>query len=379
MFKLLLLLFTLLLSPASEGNWTLIREARTCFETGRHEACDSLISELQGLRLSRLQRRKVCTLLLDNTYHTGRHELFLAALDSKYVRRNLARGDYRYWRRVSRIPPTEAVWPAVPEVLPLRIIGPQGHSLYGVDITVNGKPLVGMIDNCSCHYCSVSTALAEELGIRPIGKTVKLNGNKRGKAYIGVLDSLSIGDLVVKNVLCDVSDHLEAVKASHPFDIVIGGNVLRRIGDMVIDNEAGSIVFSKETLDLPRNVIWTYENHDYYVEGSLDGKSVTMLLDTGGTNTHLNKAFLDRCPADSTYVEGTQETKMVDRVWTTRVYVIPKAHFAFCGAECDLPDVTIKLEDYGSSRGDGSFGVDALRCFKSVVFNAAKLYLQLNN
>ena len=368
----------LALSPVSGDYPTMIREARNCFETGRFEECDSLLTELRGLKLKRLQRRKVCTLWLDNTYRSGHHEAFLDALQSKYVKKNLDRTDYEYWSNVSRIPPMEVVWPEETERLPLKTIGPQGRSLYGVDVSVNGKPLVGMIDNCWSDYCGMSTELAEQLGVRPIGKTININGNKKAKAYIGVVDSLSFGGLVVRNVLVDVSDHVKSVQAQLPFDIVIGGNVLREVGDLVIDNEEGTVSFSKETLDIPRNLSWAYDAHNYYVDGTVDGKPVTLLLDMGATNTHLNKKILDRFPADSAYVEGTQTTIMADRTWKTKVYVIRKAHLAFAGAECEVPDVVIKLEDYGGSRSEGSVGVDALLPFKSLVFNARKLYLQLN-
>ena len=77
----------LALSPVSGDYPTMIQEARNCFETGRFEECDSLLTELRGLKLKRLQRRKVCTLWLDNTYRGGHHEEFLDRFpsDSTYV------------------------------------------------------------------------------------------------------------------------------------------------------------------------------------------------------------------------------------------------------------------------------------------------------
>ena len=375
---LLSIVLTLSLSPGAGEYPTLIKEARTSFECGRHQECDSLLTELRGLRLKRLQRRKVCTLWLDNTYCTGRHETFLRALGSKYVRRNLDRTDYAYWSNVSLIPPMEVAWPDQPEPLPLKMIGPPERSLYGVDVSVNGIPLLGMIDNCCCDYCSISTELAGRLGVRPIGKTIRLNGNRRAQAYVGVVDSLSIGNLTVRNVLVDVSDRIAAVQATHPFDIVIGGNVLRRTGDMMIDIEAGTVTFSHKTQDLPRNVFWTYESHEYYVEGQLDGHPVTMLFDMGNTNTYLGRPYYDRFPSDSTFREGTVTVARVDRTWTTKVYVIENARFVLCGAACDLPDVSIRLEGPDPGRFDGSLGADALRRFKTVVFNARELYLRLD-
>lgn len=374
----LILFLALSLSPASGDYPTLIKEARDCFETGKYLECDSLLEELRGLKLKRLQRRKVCTLWLDNTYHTGRHGEFLNALNSKYVKRNLDRSDYGYWINVSKIPPIDVTWPEEPERLPVRTIGPQEKSLYGVDVSVNGNRLLGMIDNCCCNYCSISVELAGRLGVRPIGKTIRHNGNRRAKAYIGVVDSLSFGNLIVRNVLVDVSDHIATVQATHPFDIVIGGNVLRRVGDMVIDNEEGTVSFSEKTLDLPQNVFWTYGNHEYYVKGSLGGRPVTMLFDTGNTDTHMSGRYFDRFPSDSSYRVGTLTVTQVDRSWETKVYVIDKAQFEFCGAVCELPDVSILLDGYGSRQFDGNLGVDALRYFKSFVFNAGKLYLQLN-
>lgn len=373
----LIAILALISSPSTQDYPTLIAEARTCFETGRHEECDALLAELRGMKLKRLQRRKVCTLWLDNTYHTGRHEAFLEALGSKYVKQNLDRTDYDYWRKVSLLPPMEVVWPQEPELLPLKTIDPQGKSLYGIDVMVNGKPLVGMIDNCCCNYCSISTELAEQLGVRPIGKTIRYNGNRQAKAYIGIVDSLVIGGLVVKNVLFDVSDNIETVQAVFPLDIIIGGNVLRRVGDMIIDNVNGTVAFSNKTLDLPRNLVWTYVNHDYYIDGTLDGNAVSLLFDTGSNDTHLNKKYYERFPSDSTYADATVTTVMMDRSWTTKAYLIEEAHFNMCGKDFILNDVTIRLEDYGNSRGDGSLGVDALRQFKSIVFNAGKLYLQL--
>lgn len=368
----------LLLSPVYGDYPSLIKEARDCFESGRHRECDSLLTELRGLRLKRLQRRKVCTLWLDNTYHTGRHEEFLDALSSKYVKRNLDRSDYEYWVNVSMIPPMEVTWPDKPELLPIKTIGPQDHSLYGIDVVVNGTPLLGMIDDCCCNYCSISSELAEHLGVRPIGKTIRHNGNKRAKAYIGVVDSLYLGNLIVRNVLVDVSDHIASVQSTHPLDIIIGGNVLRRVGDMIIDNEAGTVSFSNKTLDLPQNVFWTYEGHEYYVRAKLGNNPVTILFDTGNTNTLMNRRYYDRFPLDSSYKEGSLTITQVDRTRETKVSVIEKAQFDFCGATFELSDVSILQDGYWAKQFDGNLGADALHLFKTVVFNASKLYLQLN-
>lgn len=375
--RIVLLLFLLLsFSPVDRDYPALIQQARECFESGRHQECDSLLAELRSLKLKRLQRRKVCTLWLDNTYHTGRHEEFLNALHSKYVKRNLDRSDYEYWISVSTIAPMEVIWPAEPQLLPFRMIGPLEHSQYGVDVVVNGTPLLGMIDNCCCNYCSISTELAEQLGVRPIGKTIRFNGNRRSKAYIGVVDSLSLGNLTIRNVLVDVSDHLAEVQQTHTLDIIIGGNVLRMAGDMTIDNEVGTVSFSNKTLDLPQNVFWTYEGHEYYVKGSLDDRPVTLLFDTGNTNTHMSARYYDRFPSDSSYREGTLKVTQVDRSWETKVFVIEQAKFELCGTNCELSDVCIMLDGYGSKQFDGNLGVDALRRFKTVTFNAHKLYLQ---
>ena len=359
---------------------TMIKEARDCFETGRHEQCDSILAELRGMKLKRLQRRKVCTLWLDNTYRTGNYEDFLDALHSKYVKRNLDHTDYVHWNAISTVPPMEVTRTDNSVLLPLRTIGPQENSLYGTNVSVNGMPLVGVIDNCATDYCSISTELAEQLGVRPIGMKVRYNSNRRAKAYIGVIDSLSFGSLVIRNALVSVSDNLAAIQATHPFDIIIGGNVLYLVGDIIIDNENETITFSEETLNLAQNVFWAYETHDYYVEGCLDDHDITMLFDLGNTSTNLGPKYYERFPIDSTYVEGTGTRQKVDRSWTSKVYIIEKARFELCGTVLELPDVPIYLQDYGAGRRyDGKIGVNALRQFRTVVFNTRKLYLQLND
>jgi predicted aspartyl protease len=298
-------------------------------------------------------------------------------VNSKYVKRYLDRSDYNYWKKLSQLPPTETIWPDEPEPLPVKLIGPQDKCLYGVDVRVNGRPLVGYIDNCCVHYCSIATELAEELGVRPIGKKVAMNGNKNSVSYIGIVDSISIGSLVVKNVLVDVSDNITAIQAMYPSDIIIGGNVLRRVGDMVIDNEKGTVMFTDNTLDMPANMTWSYSDHDYIVEAIMNGRPVRMMFDMGNTDTYLNQQYNDRFPEDTAYVKGTMTTNMIDRTWTSHVYVIENPNLEFCGAECRLPSVVIKLKDYTPKPADGNIGVNALRQFKKIVYNADKLYLQL--
>lgn len=111
-------------------------------------------------------------------------------------------------------------------------------------------------------------------------------------------------------------------------------------------------------------------------KGSLDDRPVTLLFDTGNTNTHMSARYYDRFPSDSSYREGTLKVTQVDRSWETKVFVIEQAKFELCGTNCELSDVCIMLDGYGSKQFDGNLGVDALRQFKAVTFNAHKLYLQ---
>ena len=101
--SVLLISLTASARPASSDYSRLYGEARTCYESGANQACDSLLVELMSLRLKRLQRRKVSSLLLDNAFVTDRREDVRRALDSRYVRRSLDRTDYTYWRILSEL------------------------------------------------------------------------------------------------------------------------------------------------------------------------------------------------------------------------------------------------------------------------------------
>ncbi len=136
-----MLLFSLSLSakPAASAYSRLYSAARDCYESGRNEACDSLLAELMSLRLKRLQRRKVSSLLLDNAFVTDRREVLRQALDSRYVRRSLDRTDYRYWSLLSELPATEAVWPEDRVTVPFRRVR---NALYGIDVSVTVDKVV---------------------------------------------------------------------------------------------------------------------------------------------------------------------------------------------------------------------------------------------
>lgn len=363
--------------PADSDYSRLYAEARACYESGRNEACDSLITELQALKLKRLQRRKVSSLLLDNAFVTNRREDLRQALNSRFVRRSLDRTDYRYWSLISELPPTEAVWPGDRVTVPFKQLGQPGHTLYGVEVSVNGRELTGSLDNCASDYCETSPEIAEALGIRPIGKKIKINGNRRAQSYIGIADSLSLGDLVVRNVLFSVSDSFVSIGEALSIDLVIGDNVFRQTGDLIIDNTEESVTFSRYTLDLCPNVLRAYPEHDYYVEASQDGKEVMMLLDFGNTNTYMNVRFVEKYPPDEPYAESTTRITMQDRTWTTKSYLMEKPRFELFGTACEWDRIDIWLEGYGGRRGLGSFGADMLRQYGLVVFNARQQYLQL--
>ncbi len=360
--------------PAASDYSRLYGEARDCYESGKNEACDSLLSELMSLKIKRLQRRKVSSLLLDNAFVTDRREDLRQALDSRYVRRSLDRTDYRYWRLLSELPATEAVWPEDRVTLPFRRVR---DALYGIDVAVNGRILSGTIDNCASDYCEIASEMAEALGIRPIGKKIRINGNRRAQSYIGIADSLSLGGLVVRNVLFSVSDSFASIAEALSIDFVLGENVLRQAGDLIFDNAEGSVTFSRQILDLPPNVLRAYPDHGYYVDATLDGKALTMLLDFGNTDTHLNARFLEEYPADEPYEETTTEVIMQDRTWTTKSYLLKQARFELCGAACGWEEIEIRLETNGGRRGLGNFGADMLHKFGLVVFNARRQYVQL--
>jgi len=365
------------MATGAEKYEELFGEARARFESGQHGECGSVLAELRGLGLKWLQRRKVAALMMDNAFSSDRREDFLDALHSDYVRRNLDRTDYDYWARIAATPPMEVQWPAAPVTLPLYRVGPEGNALYGVDVSVNGVKLSGVLDNCASDYCDISQDLAGKLGVRPIGKRIKINGNRWKRAYIGVVDSLALGDLVLKNVLFSVSGKNEALTAAHPFDVIIGGNVLRQTGDMIIDNEAEKVTFSRETLNLPQNIFWTYPGHGFFVEGSVGEEEVKLLLDLGCSYTNLNKQFLDSLPAETKLPESSTRAVMLDRAWDSKTYTLPSARFAFCDTVCELPNVNILLKDYGTRGMSGKIGTDLFRRYKFVFFNARQLYLRL--
>lgn len=367
-----LLFCALSLTPAQDGADALLSRARNCFERGERETCDSLLTELAGRKLKLIERRKVCQLIMDNAFYLGDQVSFRKALNSSYVQRNMDRSDYDYWCNVSRFP-TETVWREASVSTPI-VSGPRENLPYAVEVSLHGTRAVGMLDCCATRYCSISLQMAARLGVKPLGKEVKLNNNRRAKAYVGVLDSLVVGGLVVRNVLVDVSESFAAIQEYLKCDIILGGNFLREAGDMTIDNENGTVTFSKETLDLPRNVYFAHSTQNYYIEGSLNGHDVSMLFDTGNNKTNMSGSFYDRFPADE-YAEGTVTRRMMDRTWTTKVQIIREARFEVCDAGFTLANVAVQLEDHGS-RGDGNLGVDALAQFNKVVFNARKLYLR---
>ena len=371
----------MLLNTASLNNdfYSLFKQAIECFENGESEHCQQILLDLSERRISRYQKKKVAGLMANNSFIFDSREQFIETLNSDYIKQNLDRTDLKNYNVLSHVPSLQTSWNKDNETIPTIEIGPINNPLFGINVSVNGKECIGVLDNCCADYCYATKAFAERHGITPLDYKLKVNGKENG--YIGVADSLALGKLVLTNVLFVISDVNKSLITNYNFDIIIGSNVLRAVGDILINNIDNTITFSRNYTCHSKNIKIFSESHTYYTEALFNEEKVSLLLDFGCSRTHMNSKYynLRKEELNKICIESEITFANVSHSETSKSYVINSGQFIVCDAQCEMKDVHIQRSPHSSNGVDGSIGVDMLRKFNYIEFNAQKLYMLLYN
>lgn len=161
--------------------------------------------------------------------------------------------------------------------------------LMFLPVTVHGKEYRFIFDTgASSTY--FSREFAEELGVRIIQDSVSIGHAVRGQAMVaaGLLDSLSVGDVVLRNVVAYVAPP-HATDSIFRVDAVLGADWYRRLGEAVIYPEKGKIVFPVRRSPVPatgRNLL--LESNITKVKLFSGHEALTVCFDSGNAYASLH-------------------------------------------------------------------------------------------
>lgn len=258
-----------------------------------------------------------------------------------------------------------------------------GTTLF-VPVIINGKSFRFIFDT-GANYCTVPERTAKEVGIRTLVDSVAVLGvyDSFGNK-LGILDSLSMGDIVFKNALFIVTNaKLDSDSVIYNgFDGFVGLNFMRAIGEMIFFPKDNRMVMPYRQTELPitgRNMMLDDDNN-VIVQAFTDEKPILFHFDTGNTNINFNYPYYLKNKEwfDSNPVKENWKATGVGGVVSYDIYRSPQFPFKIGGVSFKLADIPTIIDPNKDKTptGDGAMGMDFFMPFSEVILNFDKMFVE---
>lgn len=268
----------------------------------------------------------------------------------------------------------------------IKTIGKKGGHNMLVNGTVNGKSME-MIFDTGAGCSMISRRKAEEIGLRMSDATISIDAGGSVNAFYGTIDSLVVGDLVYRNVLCAVNDfktgNAEADSIIKDVDMILGLNVMRPLQEFTFDFDANAIVIPSAPHNFPTpNMRQHIQSRLLKLNFTHNGMPIDATLDSG---------FASTIELDSNFLEANKEEIMAngeeieDRISGLAGVSIQKKYklkdFSFRLNDTDYSvakaNVATKVSEEHSAIETNLFGLDAMRTFRRVIISLKDCYVGL--
>ena len=293
----------------------------------------------------------------------------------------------RWMSALAKRPKVEVLRPKGDVSIPVerRTIGAGEHLILKIE--AGGLTEDFIFDTGCSHANFISRKLAERLGVEIVADSIVVHGVGSGYAQLGVLPEMRIGDVVIKNPTFLVAEHIvpEHVKVDGMCDAVLGTHIIRKLGEVRYERNAGRFVLPAKSGEVvSRNIIC--DNGSFYLLCQGYGERVLLHFDTGNTKSQLTSRYYNRfkehVEAEGGEVERSRSGGFGGVTWCD-VRVMPKVEFLVAGKTLRLKDVAVNMPtEYEDGTPfvesfDGSAGVDLLTAAESVVFDLNRMYFRI--
>jgi len=258
-----------------------------------------------------------------------------------------------------------------------------GNRLF-VPVKIHGKSYRFLFDT-GANYCAVPERIAREVGIRTLVDSVMVFGVKDSHGHkVGILDSISMGDIMYKNGLFVVTNaKLDSDSAFYSLcDGYVGLNFMRAIGEMIFYPNENRMVLPYKQTDLPiigRNMTIN-DDRNVLVQAFTNDKPLLFHLDTGSTLTIFNypyylknKEWFGSNPIKVSMRSSGVGGKVSYEICKSPEFSLKIGDLSFKLA--DMPTVIDPNKDE-TPTGDGVMGLDFFMPFSKVIMNFDKMFVE---
>ena len=292
-------------------------------------------------------------------------------------------------KALSPYSPKQVIFPercSVEVPLFFRKIGRE--DLMFIHASMNGGPAIPFVfdTGAECN-CIIYEEYVEQYNIRllddDMGMIVRNAHSSTQQTKMGMIDSLSLGDVVVYNIpVLILSGEIDLPdNATYTPKTVIGWKLMETIGKIQIyPQEEKLILIKSDSVENKANNMMLYGGKNPIVEIRLDNNErLNMILDTGSSSTCLSSQYykdneqwiLETLKEDeSTLGAGFGYRKKM------KTFIIPHLSFQFGEIALKLNDLEV-IPDMKQPIGGGLLGLDFIRQFKKITLSFKDTYIDV--
>ena len=357
--------------------WTLANEHALY---GRYAESIAVCRDLlDNYRLSGDARKSIVWLILSDANNAGDYRLWCQYARPRYA----GKPARKYYKALAAQPPQALSRPDRDVNVPYSVDsiffdGKYKGRMIKVPVTIAGKEERFLLDNGVAHFCSATETFAREHGIRPIGaETTVVGVAGRSSSWIGIADSLRVGELLLRNMLFLVVPDEALHNDVASIDAILGTGFFRTVGEMQFDNRAQTILFPAVQQDLPANLTINGAGM-HFIDGTFRGETICFHLDLGSSTTSLNVNYYERRKEDveATFPADSIKSGGIGGIIQYRCYRVADPDIVLDGAHFNGDHVTVDTVDMVDDPScEGRLGNDALLYFDRAVLNIRKMFL----
>lgn len=251
----------------------------------------------------------------------------------------------------------------------------RGTSMY-VSITVNSKQYKAIFDT-GASTTFMSEAFAKKTGVRLIADSLQIHGGITVYGQSGILDSIQIGDIMVRNIPITINKDTTLNKVED-IDFLIGADVMALLGEIQIFPHNGKIVIPTLLTEKPASGSNIYmDNRSLILKGESCGKSYNFFFDTGNGLAALSHNFYEsnKTEIDAKSKRVRRLTGGIGVVEERDMLILPEWSFQFGGRNVVLKNIAVGLENNRLVPYAGNIGMALINQFDKVTINFDKCFV----
>lgn len=261
----------------------------------------------------------------------------------------------------------------------------KGYHLH-VPVTVNGIEERFIFDTGCPGGVFLSEEYANKFAVRITMDSLVVSGvGGSGWGKMGILDSISLGNMILKNLSVTVVPLNPAVDSIFKINAVLGSDIMKHAGEVQIFPKEGKIIFPTNKTPLPatgRNMMIS-QGDGFFIKAFSGDEKLVMLFDTGDSSSGLyNKYYQSH--KEMVERDGKKETSLAGGfggVNTVEFYNLATLPLRIGDKNFEMKNINVGTDSapgfIGTGNDDGALGMSFINSFDKVTISFENMFIKV--